>query len=123
MGAADGGPGLPFLGWSTEAGDLRVSHFFGLHALQVLPLLVVLLRLFVTRFDARIGALTGVAVGYGSLIIFTYVQALMGQSIVSPITGVALVAILTIGIVFGFITHKYVGNKSRPTLVSEQSRL
>ena len=45
----DGGPGLPFINWSTAMGDLRSVHFFGMHAMQALPLLGFLL-------DRTIGA-------------------------------------------------------------------
>lgn len=39
VGSKDGGAGMPFVNWSTQHGDLRIAHFLGIHALQLLPLI------------------------------------------------------------------------------------
>jgi hypothetical protein len=94
VGAPDGGPGLPGTGWSVEHGDLRVPHFIGLHALQVLPIFVWLLAR--RRVDdARRARLAVVAGGsYAALFLILIWQALRGQAVISPdsVTLSALVA-------------------------------
>lgn len=87
VGVADGGPGLPLLGWSTTGGDLRVGHFLGMHGLQVLALLALLLAtpagLRVSEVNRmRIVALAGI--GYGALVALSVWQALRGQSLIAP---------------------------------------
>jgi hypothetical protein len=93
VGAPDGGAGLPGTGWSVEHGDLRVPHFIGLHALQVLPVLTWLLwRRRIN--DARRTRLAVVAGGsYAGLFLILLWQALRGQALVSPdaVTLLALV--------------------------------
>ncbi len=84
VGAPDGGPGLPGTGWSVEHGDLRVAHFLGLHALQVLALLALLLGR--RRVNDRARARLIVVAGASYLLLFGLMlwQALRGQSFVTP---------------------------------------
>lgn len=43
VGVADGGPSIPIPGWSTTGGGLRIPHFIGMLALQLLPLFAIVL--------------------------------------------------------------------------------
>ncbi|WP_210521508.1 hypothetical protein [Hymenobacter terricola] len=78
VGGPDGGPGLPVLGWSTRHGDLRVAHFIGMHALQVLPLLA-----WYGRFSVPATGL--VALLYGGLAVAVLVRALQGRALVQRV--------------------------------------
>ena len=87
VGAPDGGPGLPLLGWSTTHGDLRIGHFVGLHALQALPLLGLLVarrreRWLKERDRVRLVMIGGA--GYLGLVVLVTWQALRGQPLLAP---------------------------------------
>jgi hypothetical protein len=85
IGGADGGPGLPVTGWSTDHGDLRVGHFVGLHALQVLPILgFLLLRVPGLTERARTRLLRIAGAGYAGLLVLVTWQALRGQPLLAP---------------------------------------
>jgi hypothetical protein len=95
VGAPDGGPGLPGTGWSREHGDVRVPHFVGLHALQVLLLFVVALRRRGWSELRRVRAVVVASAGYAGLFMVLLTQALRGQSVLQPdpITLTMLVAL------------------------------
>jgi len=86
VGVLDGGPGLPIVGWSTVGGDLRVGHFVGLHALQALPILAMLL----TRLGGRLAERTQIrllrlaGVAYALFTVLLTAQALRGQPLLRP---------------------------------------
>jgi hypothetical protein len=87
VGVKDGGPGLPILGWSTEGGDLRVPHFFGLHALQVLPLIGWLVSTYGSRRlgpGRRVALVWTAGLSYLGLVGLLTWQALRGQPLVAP---------------------------------------
>lgn len=92
VGTADGGPGLPFVGWSTVAGDLRVPHFVGLHAMQAVPVALLFVRALLLRtgwaaavrttIEQRLAVVIGL--GYAGLVMLAFWQAARGQSVVRP---------------------------------------
>lgn len=90
VGLTDGGPGLPLLGWSTVGGDLRIPHFVGMHALQLIPLAAIALELLARSWPllrrrwvaVRLVAVT--VAGYAAVLALLTWQALRGQSIVHP---------------------------------------
>ncbi|MGW9439410.1 hypothetical protein [Streptomyces sp. NPDC055607] len=99
VGVPDGGPSMPVTGWATTGGDLRVAHFFGMHALQLLPLVLLVLAAFATRSvhhprfprlarlsDERVRlrlALTASGVYAAFFVLLTW-QALRGQALSAP---------------------------------------
>ncbi|MEL4318597.1 hypothetical protein WJX64_06275 [Leifsonia sp. YIM 134122] len=109
VGADDGGSGLLLLGWSTEHGDLRIPHFIGMHALQVLPLALLLIELAARRVAVladvrvRVGLVWTTFAIYGAVMALVTWQALRGQSIMLPdaatlLGGAAIVGVALIGI-------------------------
>ncbi len=97
VGVPDGGPAMALTGWSTTGGDLRAPHFVGMHALQLIPLLLIALVLLAPRFaplrDAGVRLrLVRVAVaGYAALVALITWQALRGQPLIQP-DGITLAA-------------------------------
>ena len=84
VGATDGGPGLLGTGWSTEHGDLRIPHFLGLHALQVLPLIAFVMRRRRLSSDTRVRLTLTAAGSYFTLVALLLIQALRGQAVLRP---------------------------------------
>ena len=110
VGAPDGGPGLPVVGWSTQAGDLRVAHFVGLHGLQVMPFAAWLIgRRRRLNPGHRVALVWTVASAYTGLVLVLGWQALRGQPVMAPdaMTVVVLAGLLGVTILMaaGILRH------------------
>lgn len=106
VGAPDGGPGIPVIGWSSEHGDLRIPHFVGLHAIQALALIAIALRRWRRPEDARVRAVLAAAASYASLFLLLLWEALRGEGIAAPsaltLASLAVWAMVTV-VAFGVI--------------------
>jgi len=72
IGGENGSQGLPLVNWSQTYGDLRIAHFLGMHALQVIPLLAY----YVVQ---NVKAVVVISVLYGLLTTAIFIQALQGK--------------------------------------------
>lgn len=79
VGLPDGGPGMPVTGWSTVAGDLRVAHFIGIHAIQALPVAGLVIDRLIDSTSRRSIATVAVAIGYAGIGLHAFVTAMQGR--------------------------------------------
>lgn len=76
VGAINDNSNMWLIGWSKTVGDLRVAHFIGMHALQLLPLL----SFYIFK---NTKATIVISILYAGLAVSTLVQALNGKPLIT----------------------------------------
>jgi hypothetical protein len=100
---------IPLIYWSAEGGDLRVSHFIGLHAFQLLPLIAVFFSRWVDRRMVWV-----LSAGYAGIFLISFFQAMAAESLFRPSTPTLVaVAVTVLGTVVGAVWARR--NPSPPT--------
>jgi len=114
VGGPDGGPGLPGTGWSLEHGDVRVPHFIGLHALQVLPLIALALRRRRWPDATRVRLVFIAAASYTALFLILLRQALRGKPLIHPdaTTAAALGAWIALTALMAWTAHQSIHTRA-----------
>ena len=85
-GALTDAGGLPLFHWSRNGGDLRVAHFFGLHALHFVPAFALLLLMACKSQQVASRLVTLFSTALTLLCIAVFAQAIAGLPFV-PLTG------------------------------------
>ena len=92
---------IPLLGWNLDGGDLRVAHFVGLHGLQIIPLLALVIervQLHSATVTERRHLVTIGAMTYFGITAVALWQALRNESIANPsMLTLAVLAVLLFG--------------------------
>jgi hypothetical protein len=71
--------GLPLVKWSRTGGDLRVAHFFGIHAMHFIPAFALVLSLAGTTQARAVKAVWIFTAVFTGFCTWTFIQALNGQ--------------------------------------------
>ncbi|MCG6162021.1 hypothetical protein [Leptospira bandrabouensis] len=90
FGAPEGGPGLPLVGWSTIAGDMRIPHFLGIHAMQLIPMIALLFGSFKVSHAISVPAVRNFSIFFAGLTVVLTIQALNGEALLRPSTGIQI---------------------------------
>lgn len=69
---------LPLTSWAKTGGDLRIAHFLGLHAIQILIFLGLLLNQIKFNYTSGLWIVIATGILYSGLVLFTLQQALKG---------------------------------------------
>lgn len=81
-GALTDAGGLPLVNWSRSGGDLRVAHFFGIHAMHFIPAIAALAVAVRLPGAKHIASAWLVAAAFSVLTVWTFVQAAQGKPFV-----------------------------------------